>query len=195
MQELNALRFYQEVYQKKAATTIKMITSPHMAEQIRSNIISHFSKGETKEKIASCLILLTDDKKKVLCVQRRNTRKWDGSLMLGSAEQQEKGENEKEALLRGIKEELLTEPKKLCGACYLGEVKPNEIEESFGLTAKFFTAKAKERDLKQIIEKINSGASYELINANLVNVEILNTIQNMQPHYKVIIAKAPINHK
>lgn len=120
-----------------------------------------------------------------LTVQRANTKKWNRKVMFGSAESRKKHETAKDALMRGLKEELGITPKTVRKVIAIGQTRPET--EHLGYTAQSFLVEVPFEMLEALVKRINQDPRrfHELRNARISSLRNLGKNKRvLQAHYK-----------
>ena len=120
----------------------------------------------------------------VLRVRRQNTKKWEHKIMFGAAEKMWEGENTKQTLYRGLREELRLERKDVVSVGKHWDYKARE--ESHGLTARFVPVEVPYSILMKLKENINAHPEQfeELRKAEVKRLRRTGSPRELQPHYR-----------
>jgi ADP-ribose pyrophosphatase YjhB (NUDIX family) len=140
---------------------------------------------DTKIAIATVVFARKNGRLYALRVQRANTHKWNRKVMFGAAEKKQEGETNKQALLRGLREELFLQPGEIIK--YKPITQNIVREESHGLTARFYAVEISYDRLLNLAEQINKKSQRfdEVCGARISGIRRLaKNPKVMQPHYR-----------
>lgn len=145
------------------------------------------------QKIAAGAILFCRDGGKTyfMTVQRWNTKKWKGSVMMGPAETMDDRDdgNIWKTLRRGLREELGLIRQDILSIKPYERVIEREVTDAHGYDAKFFFVEIHPRTMGRLIREVNANKHHELHGARLVRRLSAFIPKAAQPHYRTLLGR------